>query len=104
MLQDQEVVVRLVTSRWRRLPMLAIGISTTGRSGGAGLPLRIVWLLPSVTYTKPLASTATPSGELNRAPLPDPSLLPLVPARPPMVVTTPSGVILRMSWLPLSPT
>jgi hypothetical protein len=56
--------------------------------------LRIRWLLESATYTFPAESTATPLGEVKLVfvpvPLADPGELPA------KVVTTPSGVILRM--------
>src|SRR5437588_1106315 len=52
----------------------------------------------------PLPSTAIPEGRLNRAVLPAPSKLPLTPAEPARVVTTAPGVILRIVWLPVSPT
>ena len=62
----------------------------------AGVICRIVLLLVSATYTVPAVLTATPRGELNRAALPVPSVLPVFPARPANVVTTPLGVIFRI--------
>src|SRR5512142_937758 len=45
-----------------------------------------------------------PLGELNQAALPTPSRLPRLTAEPARVVTTPSGVILRLVALPVSAT
>ncbi len=52
----------------------------------------------------PALSTATPSGDENRAALPVPSTLPLSPATPASVVTTAAGVILRIVWFEVSAT
>src|SRR6185437_2738680 len=65
----------------------------------AGVILRIALLNSSPTYTLPAGSTATPSGLSNDAALPVPSALPSAPD-PASVVTTPAGVILRISLLP----
>ena len=62
----------------------------------AGVICLIVLLLESTTYTVPAALMATPRGELNRALLPVPSVLPLVLASPANVVTTPPGAIFRI--------
>src|SRR5688572_17487889 len=62
----------------------------------AGVIFLTVCAASSVTYTLPVASTATPAGTLNRAAEPGPSLEPIEPARPANVLTTPAGVILRM--------
>src|SRR6478609_9888666 len=70
----------------------------------AGVILRITALSSSATYTLPALSTATPFGKLNRAALPEPSVLPKVSAWPARVVTVPSLVILRMVLLPVSAT
>jgi hypothetical protein len=49
-------------------------------------------------------STATAKGSLNLAAVPVPFVLPLLPAVPASVVTTPPAVILRMVLLVLSAT
>src|SRR5262249_56228198 len=68
----------------------------------AGLTTRILWLPKSATKTLSSASAATPFGNLNFAAAPAPSAKPIwLPAR---VVTTPSAVILRMVWFPVSAT
>ena len=58
-------------------------------AAGGNLPDRVV--AGSATYNLPAPSTATPSGRLNRAALPVPSVLPLDPAKPASVVTMPPG-------------
>src|SRR6185437_732634 len=69
----------------------------------AGVILRIRLLLESPMYKLPLASMVIPAGPLNEAAVPTPLAEPAVPV-PAMVVTTPSGVILRIRLLPLSAT
>ncbi|MBK9966355.1 MAG: hypothetical protein IPP07_16250 [Holophagales bacterium] len=61
----------------------------------SGVIRRSVWPWMSVTKTLPPASTATPSGPVNRAALPMPSSPPEAPARPARVETSPAGVTLR---------
>src|SRR6476660_3485289 len=82
------------------LPAVPARVVTTP----AGVILRMVALVWSATYTVPAASTATPTGVLNRAAAPVPSVLPVLPAVPARVVTTPADVILRIVWLPSSDT
>ena len=65
---------------------------------------RIARLFESATYTLPALSTATPAGPLKRAAAPVPSAVPGLPAVPASVVTTPPDVIIRIVWLPVSPT
>jgi hypothetical protein len=69
----------------------------------AGLIFRMRWLYESATYTVPLESTATPSGESKEALVPKPSANAADPL-PAKVVTTPPGVTLRTLWLPWSAT
>ena len=69
-----------------------------------GAIFRIVWLPVSATYTLPALSTATPCGWLKSAALPVPSALPLTPANPASVLTTPAGVIIRIVWFQVSAT
>ena len=57
----------------------------------------------STTYTVPPASTATPRGSVNNAPVPAPSANPAVPL-PASVLTSPPGVNFRMRWFPKSAT
>ena len=59
----------------------------------AGVILRIRPL--SLTYTLPDPSTVSPAGSVNRAAAPVPSVVPVRPALPASVVTTPAGVTLR---------
>ena len=66
----------------------------------AGVIMRTRQLLASVTKTLPAASTAMPRGKANSAAAPVPSALPDTLACPAIVVTTPAGVILRMTWPP----
>ena len=66
----------------------------------AAVIMRRVPLSPSATYRLPASSTARSQGELKLAAAPRPSALPLVPAVPARVLTTPDGVILRMVLLP----
>ena len=75
----------------RRRPARPASVVTTP----AAVIVRIVFL-PSATYTVPPLSTAIPSGKLNRAALPVPSLLPGLFARPANVVTSPAAVTLRI--------
>src|ERR1035437_3983975 len=56
----------------------------------------MVWFTLSATNRLPALSTATPSGQQNRAALPVPSSLPQSPARPARVVTTLPGVTFRI--------
>ncbi len=60
-----------------------------------GVTLRIRMLAPTITL--PLASTATPLGSENEAPLPTPLVDVRIPL-PASVVTTPPGVTLRIRW------
>ena len=57
----------------------------------AGVAFRIKWLSVSATKKLPALSTATSEGLKNLAPVPVPSVLPLVPACPASVETI-SGV------------
>ena len=72
--------------------------STSGKRGDvcsrSDLSNRMVSRV-SVTYRLP-PSTAMSNGWLNRAPTPNPSSLPIAEKVPAIVVTTASGVILRM--------
>src|SRR6476661_2867302 len=70
----------------------------------AGVILRIVLLLVSATKMLPTLSMATAAGPLKRAALPVPLALPVLPAKPAKVVTTPAGVILRMVLFAVSAT
>src|SRR6266480_1219862 len=69
-----------------------------------GVILRMVWLLVSATKIVPTLLMATATGPLKRAALPAPLVLPVRPAKPAKVVTTPAGVILRMVLLTVSAT
>src|SRR5205809_7791352 len=69
-----------------------------------GVILRMVLLLVSATKMLPTLSMATAAGPLKRAALPVPLTLPVLPAKPAKVVTTPAGVILRMVLLTVSAT
>ncbi len=70
-----------------------------------GVIMRMVSLPVSATKTSPVVgSSVTPTGPLNRAAEPVPSVLPAVPAVPARVVTTPAGVIMRIVSLPVSAT
>ena len=62
----------------------------------AGVISRMVLPFSSQTKRLPFASIVIPSGTLNRAAVPVPSVLPELPPLPAMVVTTPPGVIFRM--------
>ena len=62
----------------------------------AGVILRIVLFPSSATYTFPALSTAAPNGSLKLAAAPVPSALPVTPAVPASVVTTPVEVTLRI--------
>ena len=79
-------------SRLTQRPAIPAQVLTTP----AGVILRIVQLPPSTTYSSPPLPTATPRGARNRAAPRTPSSLPNIPARPASVLTTPSGVVVRM--------
>ena len=65
--------------------------------------LRTQLFPPSATYTFPSESSITPRGNLKLAlaPVPSANIGDPLPAK---VVTTPKGVILRITWLPVSAT
>jgi len=65
-----------------------------------GVTFRMV--VSSDTYTLPTLSTANLYGKLNRAELFVPFALPVLPASPANVVTTPAGVTFRITWLNVS--
>ena len=57
-----------------------------------------------VLGTVALDNVRTPSGVKKRAAVPVPSVLPLAPATPANVLTTPVALIMRIVLLPLSAT
>ena len=64
-----------------------------------GVILRIKLLPGSATYRLPAASVVNPSGYLKVASVPVPLRLPVTPAFPAKVLTTPDWVILRIKLL-----
>jgi len=81
-----------------RVGALAFALPASVLTLPSGVTRRTRRLAPSATTTLPAASTATARGSAKATPAPRPSAHAAVPF-PASVVTSPAGVIARITWL-----